>query len=141
MARSHYDKQAAAGYRFMAKHMNNGSAALELEYEDVDDSGYAVQPDTDASAEITRLNERIKLLERTLASAGRMYNGRPVITVAEAAEWMGVDRSSVFRRMQPSAKQRIEGYQASNRQWWVYADQALSKARRGRPKNTQPVAN
>ena len=86
----------------------------------------------DASAEIERLTALVAMYERELSRAGRMYNGRPVMTIAEAALELGRNRSSVARRMQSTSRNRIEGYKADNGQWWVFAD-TLTAAKRGRP--------
>ena len=100
-------------------------SAAEVTYEDVDTP-------RDASAEIERLTALVAMYERELKRAGRMFNGRPVMTVAEAALELGRNRSSVARRLQPTSRNRIEGVKADNGQWWVFAD-TLTAAKRGRP--------
>ena len=117
-------------------------SAAEVTYEDID-AEYVTEYsalDHDASAEIERLTALVAMYERELKRAGRMYNGRPVMTVAEAALELGRNRSSVARRLQPTSRNRIEGYKADNGQWWVFAD-TLTAAKRGRPKSAQNRAH
>ena len=107
-------------------------SAAEVTYEDVDGAEYSEPHDADVGAEIERLTALVAMYERELKRAGRMYNGRPVMTVAEAALELGRNRSSVARRLQPTSRNRIEGVKADNGQWWVFAD-TLTAAKRGRP--------
>lgn len=139
---SHYNKQMSAGFGFMASHMKpqaDGTSARELVYEDVDDAGYSA-PQTTGDY-VAYLEAKIAEYELAFQNMGVMMNGRPVMSVSKCAEVMGLHRSSVTRRMQPDSRNRIDGFREANGRLWVYADQALTAAKRGKPLSAQKCAN
>jgi hypothetical protein len=101
---------------------------------------YLQERNRELEDENARLRAEIKRLRAALADAdifhvepaptatGRHINGRPAVTLAEAAKLANISYQAAYRRITGGVKSvpKWEHAQDSNRIIWVYTDQGLS---------------